>query len=145
MNVYVAASLSSFRDAQQLASDLTARGFNVVSTWHGLVTADSHDSKVSELERRNIAVREMSEVYGADVVSALLDVGNPRGAYVEVGLALGFGLPIVWRQKDGVGRTIFDGLSDVHRVQTSEEVIRALELLRDTTISKRLVESEPPG
>lgn len=118
-SVYIAAPLALAPLAQRFASQATALGLDVVSTWHGQVAPLVEQGEPvadprSEVERRGIADACLDELSEADMLVAFTTAaaGSTIG---EIGCALGQGKPVVWVQLDG-RRLILDSHTGVTRL-----------------------------
>ncbi len=111
VRLYIAAALSEAARARAAADVLTASGIHVVSTWHHRVTAGEPDP-TTDAERGFVAKHCARELARAQTLLALTDQGNPRGTYVEIGMALAMAMPVFWLVPADVHdwrRTVFDG------------------------------------
>jgi nucleoside 2-deoxyribosyltransferase len=92
MRVYVASHDKEL--ASVAAHELTSGGHHILSTWHQLEfkPTDEHP----EWNRRVIAKRDADEVSMADAVVLIAGPDRyPGGKFVEVGIAIGQGKPVV--------------------------------------------------
>jgi hypothetical protein len=131
--VYVAASREVAQEADRLASDLRARGYNVVSKWHMNVTAPIVDPSQHKV-RQDILAANLKDMDEADVVVALMLEGKPKATYAEIGYALADGQLIVWygpdlpTEQDPLS-CIFDAHPRVVRVCTEESICATLDAI----------------
>jgi hypothetical protein len=95
LRVYVATSLDHAHRAQAVQRELRARGHEITYDWttHGSVQSQG-DARMAE-----VAAAELQGVTEADVLVAILPGG--RGTHIEIGVALGLGLPVVLLEQDG--------------------------------------------
>src|SRR6266702_6355447 len=89
MKFYVSASLKDAPTVAVLYEKMIEMGHEVTHDW----TTYPHMDAWSTEERREMAATEIDGVVGADCVIFLLPGG--RGAHVEVGAALGVGIPVL--------------------------------------------------
>ena len=123
--VYVAASLAFARDADACAEALRASGLRVTSSWHN---EGPHEDPDDDDCRRAVIRTITSELGQADILVVLSYLGRPRATYVEAGLAMGLGKPIVWVSAGGIGRQIFDSWARSLRLDIGSEQPDAAEL-----------------
>jgi nucleoside 2-deoxyribosyltransferase len=113
--VYIAAPLSTIPRVRDVASLCRAAGLHVVSTWHDSTLPGSSDPSHPEVRSR-YARRNRFDLEHSDVVLALCDRETPRATLVEVGIALGKGIPVVYLHgPDGHGRCLGDSDDGVTR------------------------------
>lgn len=86
---YLAASLKNIEGHNQVRDALTSRGYQITYDWtaHGSLKDEGPEAL------RTAAVEEIRGVQQAQFVLALLPAG--RGTHVEIGAALGAGIPVV--------------------------------------------------
>lgn len=89
MRLYLASGLSNRNTVAQIARDLRDLGHVITYDWteHGSVQDASDDEKAA------VAMAELGGVLAAEMVVAVLPGG--RGTHVEIGAALGAGIPVV--------------------------------------------------
>jgi len=125
MKIYVAACKQD--KAQMMASTLDNNGFDIVSTWVYKVFKRTAD--YTEEEREAIAVRDTEEVKKADAMVLISDDEYYAGGkFVEAGVALGLGIPILVL---GRRENILLWHKDVQLFNTREEVLAELQRLRE--------------
>lgn len=89
MKLYLASGLSNRATVAQVARDLRELGHTITYDWteHGSVQDASDEEKAA------VAMAELGGVLEAEMVVAILPGG--RGTHVEIGAALGAGIPVV--------------------------------------------------
>lgn len=107
IRTYVAASLRWKDAAAKWADSIRATGIEVCSGWHDDPTVvDDLALGVTERQR---AIRSITaELSRASVVVVLAHLGEPRATFVEAGMAIAMGKPVVWVCSGNVGRLVFD-------------------------------------
>ena len=95
LHIYVATGLEYAHRARLVGCALRAAGHKITYDWttHGSVQGEGFDrlAEVAQAERDGVAV--------ADLVIAILPGG--RGTHVEIGMALGYGIPVALLIQDG--------------------------------------------
>jgi len=88
MRIYLASSLTNINNVRQLRDVLTQHGHVITYDWtlHGQVRG-------SQEQLRAIALNEMTGVYDAQIVIALLP--GRRGTHTEIGAAIAYHKPII--------------------------------------------------
>ena len=89
--VYLAAPLGQAARARHLVRCARTRGCRVVSRWHDAAPLGAVDPTVAATLHANVA-----DLEAATVLLAVTDRGAPRATLVDIGFALGRGLPVVW-------------------------------------------------
>jgi hypothetical protein len=86
--LYIASRLANAANVRNLGARLVSEGCKITYDWtrHGSVEREPH-------RWAEVAVAEVQGVMNADILVALLPGGN--GTHVELGLALGTGIPIL--------------------------------------------------
>lgn len=97
-SVYI--SSGNIETAKVIAAEFVAAGNRVVSTWHG---SDQHPT--DEIARTNAADLNVTQITEEAEVLVLDCPGHlvPGGCYVEAGVALGAGIPVVAINVSGDG------------------------------------------
>jgi len=126
MRVYIAAPFAEKPKARAWADALRAQRFDVLSTWH-------HESATEEPadrgKRGTLADRCTVEAVRSDALLFLdSETHQPRGALIEVGVAIANRTPVVWL-RPAKGRSIWDGYHGCYPVQDDAQVIHVLRLL----------------
>lgn len=95
LRVYVATGLPNRALAQQVIAALTEQQIEVTYDWttHGDVGAEPPE------RRAQVAAMEVEGVTGADVL--LILPGGRLGTHVEIGIALGLGIPVIQLEPPG--------------------------------------------
>ena len=111
MNIYIATPLACAWQARELAKDIKAAGYDVVSSWHEKVMPGDVDPK-SMPSRKAILNTNLDDLAKADAVVVDLrhEDSRPRATYCEAAYALAQGKSVVWLY-DGEGSAtecIFD-------------------------------------
>lgn len=113
LNIYIATPLSCAWLARELAKDIKAGGYNIVSQWHDTVAPDAVDPR-SQASRARIVEENLGDLERADVL--VLDLRHedtrPRATYGEAGWALRAGKKVVWLY-DGAGSDL-ECILDAH-------------------------------
>ncbi len=123
MNVYIAAPLSSAVRACDVADSFMGLhdAPTVVSRWHrecaalGLTIDPPTDEECLAALKKND-----EDLWRADVVLALLDAGNGRETYAEIGIATERGLPVLWIHHRRIGRSLRDAHPRVMRIDSDQ-------------------------
>lgn len=103
--VYLASALARAKHVQVVAAGLREH-VTIVSGWHGR-TNGKRDPR-DEDERAAILSLNLAELVTADVVVVMVDDGEPRATYGELGYALALCKPCVVVHDSGTGRCILD-------------------------------------
>ena len=123
--VYLAAPLAHAHECRLVAMTLRTIGAEVCSSWHA--TTEKLDPTDVDV-RKAILRTNLADLDRATIVVALLHEGTPRGALVEVGVALAKGMAVVWIQgPNGEGANIFDAhpyVTIVHSVADAVTLVR---------------------
>src|SRR5690606_27840264 len=111
--IYIATATVNAAAARDLAVKLRKNGHVVVSTWHdrvGIEGERAREASMSVEERERIATRCFEEITDAHL---LIVLSHPamRGALVEMGIAMGEGIPVEWR--GDTSPTLFSELAEV--------------------------------
>lgn len=122
--IYVASRASQAR-LPEMWKQLRRDGWPIISTWIDEAGRGETESMVELWDRI------VSEVRSADVVLFYADQESLplKGAYVEVGIALAFGIPVlaIVRNNANVGSWVYHPLVDVcEEFPTLEEVLAAV-------------------
>lgn len=128
IRIYIAAPLSEQARARAAAQALTGEGLHVVSTWHDRLHAGEPEPEAIE-ERAYAAKTCARELARAQALLALTNKGNPRGTFVEVGMALAMAMPVFWlvpREADDPHACIFDSHPYVTRAYGYGELEAAI-------------------
>jgi nucleoside 2-deoxyribosyltransferase len=127
MKVYLAAAYKHHEiTGAVVARALRDAGATVVSSWHDEPHVPGGDNAVDDATRQNIANVCTEQVKASDVLVFLMaEGGEPRGARVEMGIAIGRGIDVVILDIDGTTK------SDVFhagrmRVENVQELVDAL-------------------
>lgn len=136
MKVYVAGKAG--REGAALARNamyaLEAAGHEITLDW----TMFASQRELSPPQRRNVASQMIHAVNQADaLVLARIQgrkehgigghpEGEPLGAYIELGMALAWGKPVVVLPR----ASIFWTLDNVHQVENADEAVKKLEELK---------------
>lgn len=123
-SVYLAAALSTAERVEAIASRLRD-SFRVVSTWHARNKVGARDPRNHEL-REAICQQNLAELCGADVIVCLVDEGEPRATYGELGYALALCKGAVVAHDSGTGRCILDAHPLVVRLDLRTESLSDL-------------------
>jgi hypothetical protein len=97
--VYVAAPRSEAHRADLVAGLFRDEGFEVSSKWHE--SGDPIVDPSDHLIRSNILFSNTVDLMNADVVVALMDLGEPKATYCEIGYALACDKHVIW--VNGIG------------------------------------------
>lgn len=93
LRVYIAGCLERADEACDRAADLRAAGVEVVSHWHDTHPDRAAEEALAARPRADIAAANYGDIRRADAVLWLADARS-RGALVEIGIAVGRGLPV---------------------------------------------------
>jgi len=93
LRVYIAGCLERAAEACDRAADLRLAGVEVVSRWHDTRPDRAAEETLPVRSRADIAAANYGDIRRADAVLWLADARS-RGALVEVGIAVGRGLPV---------------------------------------------------
>ena len=124
VTIYIACPLDRLEKAQDYAARLRkVEGYNIVSTWHDVVSKGTSDP-LEEEDRARIAVTCLAEVRKAQLVVGYTAGGTPRGTFFELGAALALGIPIVLgvAPVGRVNRTAFDSHPLITKFSSDEEM-----------------------
>lgn len=121
MRLYVATAYANREEAQRVIAVLTARGHTITHDW----TTQTLDG-VPPAEHRAFLDRcgrhDFAGVVSADAVVLLADA-RMRDARIEMGIALGVGIPVFVLDPTGVLATsVFLNLPGIRRVASLAEV-----------------------
>lgn len=94
MRYYIATGLANHAAHNELRDALNALGHEITYDWTALGPVWSHGLEVIQ----KVALAERDGVEAADVVIALLPGG--RGTHVEIGIAIGQRIPIIFHAPD---------------------------------------------
>lgn len=125
--IYIAAPRALAPRAQRLAERFREAGFSVVSKWHShgepIVDSRATSDRTSALYSNTI------DLHTADYIVALMDEGEPRATYCEIGYAVGIDRMIFWvaGTGDSSRACIYDSHPRVTIVPTEDD---ALELAK---------------
>jgi nucleoside 2-deoxyribosyltransferase len=143
MKVYLAAALARARFVEAVAAGLRGT-YDVVSGWHSRHNGSSRDPRDDD-ERTEICSTNLAELVGADVAVVMVDDGEPRATYGELGFALALCKPCVFVHDSGTGRCILDSHSLVVRLDlrthSLEDLPRVIDLaagLVEPTVGERI-------
>ena len=93
MKIYI--SSHSQELARELAKKLEENGHTIVSSWINVEFLPT-EKIANEAEKMDIAVRDVEEVKSCDCVYHIAGPDRyPGGKFVEVGVALGLGKPVM--------------------------------------------------
>lgn len=127
--IYLAGALARASFIETIASSLRPL-FDVVSGWHS--RSKSPRDPGDEAEREAICSENLSELVRADVAVVMVDDGEPRATYGELGYALALCKPCVVVHDSGTGRCILDAHHLVVRLdlrtESLEDLPRAIEI-----------------
>lgn len=127
MRVYLAGSSQEKDRASARKVELAREGHEVVSTWHDLEYEPGSDRDETATRRFAIAVRCIDELRSADVVWLLAPSTFSIGAWVELGVAIQAGKPLIVSGA-GAHDTAFTELADACCL-LDDEAFDALEVL----------------
>ena len=126
---YIAAPLGEWVRASIVAAHAASAGYDVASRWHddAAVRAGAADP-LDDATRARIAAANDADLARAHIVIVLTAWGSPRSTYVEAGIALALGRPVLWViGPGGEGRCSHDAHPLVRRVVGSvrwDDVVR---------------------
>lgn len=123
--VYLAGALARASFIETVAARLRPL-FDVVSGWHG--RAKGPRDPRDEAERGAICAANLAELVRADVVIVMVDDGEPRATYGELGFALALCKPCIFVHDSGTGRCILDAHWLVVRLDLRTQSLEALPL-----------------
>lgn len=128
MRVYVAGSMYSpgIDHVRSIQGALRTSRHEITYDWTAQPISDTGDAN----ERRNLAEAERTGVLEADLL-ILLDHNRPRGALIEMGMALGTGKDAWVLVEDGRSPSLFYHLPNCTIIASPEDLLRAIELLPD--------------
>ena len=94
---YIAAPLGEWVRASIVAAHAASAGYDVASRWHddAAVRAGAADP-LDDATRARIAAANDADLARAHIVIVLTAWGSPRSTYVEAGIALALGRPVLW-------------------------------------------------
>lgn len=99
LSVYIAASSREVERVQAAQRAVAERGWDLTLDWLSPmlenIAAGRLDSSLSDAEAAQYAVDDLMAIDSADVVWFLCPGQPTKGAYVELGYALGRGIPVV--------------------------------------------------
>lgn len=125
MKVYVAGSMydPGIMEVRFVQERLRACGHTITYDWTAQPISETGDPQ----ERRELAEAERDGVLDADLL-ILLDHNRPRGALIEMGMALGTGKETMVLIEDR-GPSLFYHLDNCAIVKKRDDLMRAIELL----------------
>lgn len=130
IRVYLAAALARARHVEAIAAGLRQH-VEIVSGWHSRTNGSRRDPRDDE-ERTAICALNLAELVTADVVVVMVDDGEPRATYGELGYALALCKPVVFVHAGQVGRCILDAHSFVVKLDLHTQAIADLPLAIET-------------
>jgi nucleoside 2-deoxyribosyltransferase len=128
-NVYVAASFPWKRVANGFADLLRNTGFGITSSW--LDAPEVSDADLDAAGRLRVVQQCLADVARADCLVVLSYLGEPRMTWVELGVALASGKPIVLVVLGDVGRCVIDAHPRVVVLDLEKSVEEAIRVYRD--------------
>ena len=137
LRIYVAAPRALAGRANAFAKDLRANGQEVVSRWH----VDGEpivDPKSSDF-RQKVLFENTVDLCQCDVLVALMDSGNPRATYCEIGYALAMEKHVIWISESGNDdlACIYDSHPKVKKMPRESHALRELALVSDVNTLTR--------
>jgi nucleoside 2-deoxyribosyltransferase len=128
MRVYVAGSMYSpgIYLVRDVLITVRAAGHEVTYDWTEQPISETGDPD----ERRELAQAERRGVLDADLL-ILIDYQRPRGALIEMGMALGAGKEALVLMEEGSNPSLFYHLPNCTIIATYDNLHRAIELLPD--------------
>lgn len=150
-SVYIAAPRALAPRAQRLAEKFREAGFSVVSKWHShgepIVDSTRASDRTSALYDNTI------DLHMADYIVALMDEGEPKATYCEIGYAIAIDRMVFWvkGRGDSPRACIYDSHPRVTIVDCEEDALDAaksrkrsgleLEIYRATGIRRVIANS----
>ena len=134
-SVYVAASFPWRKVASGYAELLRNTGFGVSSTW--LEAAETSDAELDQAGRLRAVQQCLADVGRSDCLVVLSYLGEPRMTWIELGVALASGKPIVLVVLGQVGRCVIDSHPRVVVLDLEETVEEAITVYRGGRFTTR--------
>jgi nucleoside 2-deoxyribosyltransferase len=126
VKVYVAGGMydPGIEYVKMIQDALRVCGHEISYDW----TAEPISETGNPDERRQLAEAERDGVLGADLL-ILLDHNRPRGALIELGMALGTGKEALVLIEEGRNPSLFYSLPNCTIIASHDNLLRAIELL----------------
>lgn len=131
LRIYVAAPRALAGRANAFAKDLRANGQEVVSRWH--VDGDPIVDPKSSDFRQKVLFENTVDLCQCDVLVALMDSGNPRATYCEIGYALAMEKHVIWisESENDELACIYDSHPKVKKMPRESHALRELALVSE--------------
>lgn len=124
IRVYLASALGRCVHTCMVASGL-CREFDIVSTWHRRAKPKDKDPR-DDAERAAVLTDNLADIERCDVLVALLDDGEPKATWAELGYALAIGKAAVSVHDSATGRCLFDAHASCVRLDLRTSELTAL-------------------
>jgi hypothetical protein len=127
VNVYVAAPYDDGAIVREMVHPmLRRRGITPTSRWAESATGPEDFSRFTAPALRALAIQNRADLNAADVCFLFDPHGRGRETYLEGGLALEWGRPVVWYSRRGISRF----MSGAIIVDSVDDALTALKTMR---------------